>query len=438
MITGTNETYSKKWLKIKLQDRYKDHIVFAEVCGHSSVICWRKMASYIISDKWYEERQKNIDDESVRIVVAAARLIKSAIQEMECDTDVYPTCETFGETDRSKQWVPSLLNHFLSRLVPADIKRISLGHAIVQAVRPKTVISPVLFGLGVSLDRLIGSKRLGNLLSRLGFCSSYDEITRFKQSVVQCEDDMSLLCSPDSFTQFADNVDHNICTIDGFDTFHGMGIISMTTPFASSVWHFGEVPVRRLPRATAADVVRNKGVPLLPYDKPPRSALTVLSFKTCQLLQDLFDKPLSAVEDTLWHAGWFFKDADHPRLVWSGFMHDLHQHNNAAPVQSAVITMFPIIDQNPNDFSTIYSTLTYVDQQAKQLKLPTPCVTFDHPLWMKAIDVVYCEKLNIVCRLGPFHMLMSFLGILGKVMSGSGLVEAFIIIIIKCMPRAGV
>lgn len=32
-------------------------------------------------------------------------------------------------------------------------------------------------------------------------------------------------------------------------------------------------------------------------------------------------------------------------------------------------------------------------------------------------------KLNIVCRLGPFHMLMSYLGSLGGVMSGSGLSE---------------
>ena len=33
------------------------------------------------------------------------------------------------------------------------------------------------------------------------------------------------------------------------------------------------------------------------------------------------------------------------------------------------------------------------------------------------------EGLNIVCRLGVFHMLMSFLGSIGAVMSGSGLCE---------------
>jgi len=383
------------------------------------------MASYTVSDKWYEERERNIDDESERIVVAAAKLIKSAIQEMDCDLNTYPSCQIFDDIEKAKQWLPSLLNKFISNLVSTDIKIASLGHAIVQAVKPKTVIARILFGLGISLDQIIGSKTLINLLSRLGFCSSYDEITRFKQSVVQCEDDVPVSYGLDSFTQFAaDNIDHNVCTIDGFDTFHGMGIISMSTPLSSSVQHFGETPVRRLPRAAVTDIVHNRGMPLLNYDLPPRSALTVFSFKTRQLLHHLFDKPISTDEDTLWHAGWFFMDAEHPRPGWSGFMHDLHQHSYTSPVQSAVITMFPIIDQKPNEFSTIYSTLTYVNQQAKRLSVQTPCITFDHPLWIKAIDIVHCEKLNIVCRLGPFHMLMSFLGSIGKVMSGSGLVEA--------------
>lgn len=53
-VTSNDETYSKLWLKNKLKERYKDHIVFAEVDGPKNVICWRKMASYIASDKWYD------------------------------------------------------------------------------------------------------------------------------------------------------------------------------------------------------------------------------------------------------------------------------------------------------------------------------------------------------------------------------------------------
>ena len=47
----------------------------------------------------------------------------------------------------------------------------------------------------------------------------------------------------------------------------------------------------------------------------------------------------------------------------------------------------------------------------------------DHPLWLKAVDVIHSHQLNIVCQLGPFHTMMSYLGSIGAVMAGSGLTE---------------
>ena len=42
---GSDRIYSEKWLKVKLQEKYKDHIFFAEVKGKSNVICFREMAN---------------------------------------------------------------------------------------------------------------------------------------------------------------------------------------------------------------------------------------------------------------------------------------------------------------------------------------------------------------------------------------------------------
>ena len=53
----------------------------------------------------------------------------------------------------------------------------------------------------------------------------------------------------------------------------------------------------------------------------------------------------------------------------------------------------------------------------------TPCITFDQPLWLKAIEISTEKSLNIVCRLGGFHTLMSFSGSIRTVMKGSGLQE---------------
>jgi hypothetical protein len=76
---------------------------------------------------------------------------------------------------------------------------------------------------------MFGSKMLLTMLSRLGFSITADEVDRFKQSVILSDEDSLPQKCPGSFTQWAaDNVDHNVATLDGQGTFHGMGIISMS------------------------------------------------------------------------------------------------------------------------------------------------------------------------------------------------------------------
>ena len=56
----------------------------------------------------------------------------------------------------------------------------------------------------------------------------------------------------------------------------------------------------------------------------------------------------------------------------------------------------------------------------------TPIITFDRPLWWKAMTIIESEPEGsdlhgMVLRLGGFHTLMSFLGVIGHSMAGSGL-----------------
>jgi len=72
-------------------------------------------------------------------------------------------------------------------------------------------------------------------LPDLGFACGYDEVTRYKHSMIQMESLDSVLAgySPGTFTKWhewvADNVDHNLRTVDGQHTSHGMGIIAVST-----------------------------------------------------------------------------------------------------------------------------------------------------------------------------------------------------------------
>ena len=84
-----------------------------------------------------------------------------------------------------------------------------------------------------------------------------------------------------------------------------------------------------------------------------------------------------------------------------------------------------ILDVNPSDETCIYPTLFFVIKEGQRIGIVTPCITFDQPLWLKAMGIIKEKDLNTVCRLRGFHMLMSFLGSIGKLMIGSGLEEVF-------------
>ena len=75
----------------------------------------------------------------------------------------------------------------------------------------------------------------------------------------------------------------------------------------------------------------------------------------------------------------------------------------------------------------IYSTLKYIQDHTNSHHV-TPIITFDQPLWWKALIIIVTEPVasdlrNVALRLGGFHTEMSFLGCIGHLMAKSGLQE---------------
>ena len=309
-----------------------------------------------------------------------------------------------------------MLRSFLEWLTPDELKQQAIGHSIVQAARPRSVIVPLLLGLGVELDHVFRSKWLINHLSRFGFSVTHDEVTRYKQSVVEAkEEDPRLHSYPASFTQWvADNVDHNQVTLDGLGTFHGMGIIAISTRASESTVELREKAFKRLKRARVASIAKGHGIDIQLYCSQEPRSLASLSFTSMdQIHAGKYVQPPSVHLDLVWGSGWLLADCEHPQSNWSGFMQ--HACNGDHPSEAKVLFL-PIININPSDEHCIYSTLRFVEKQALQLNIETPCITFDQPLWLKAIEIVISTSMNMVCRLGGFHTLMSFLGSIGTLM----------------------
>ena len=69
-----------------------------------------------------------------------------------------------------------------------------------------------------------------------------------------------------------------------------------------------------------------------------------------------------------------------------------------ATVLQQVVLMLPILDLNPSDMTCVKSVLSFVSKQVSLLHLPSACITFDQPLYSKAIDIDLADGLNIVVR----------------------------------------
>jgi len=123
------------------------------------VICFRNMAECVINDKWYSQQQSEIEDERLRVVIAAVKLIKAQIREMDCDMK-YPVITDFGELESSRQWISTLLTAVMQNITCDERNQVALSHCVVQAARPRSCIVPIPLGLGVSLDHTVGSEWL--------------------------------------------------------------------------------------------------------------------------------------------------------------------------------------------------------------------------------------------------------------------------------------
>ena len=199
-----------------------------------------------------------------------------------------------------------------------------------------------------------------------------------------------------------------------------MRIIATSVPVRQDL-ELESHPVQRLPLSSnIASVLENKGIEILEYIEPGQCGLSRTSFQPILTLQFPYTLPNAIQTDLLWHCGWFASNKSDLRPSWNGFMQQITNGNHPS---KSKIYMQPIIDLKPTDENCMFSTLKYIENQAREMNIPNPCVTFDQPLWLLASEVIDAQNLRIVNRLGGFHLLMSFLGSIGTLMDGSGLSE---------------
>ena len=128
------------------------------------------------------------------------------------------------------------------------------------------------------------------------------------------------------FVQFvADNADHNVATLGGHNTFHGMGIVAAVTPWAKR---------RTAVARCSARAVCNFGAIAIHFYKESRRARSPFLYER---LNDMYRNDPTWKIDLLWTLVWPLRSS---RPGWSGMMQAVHQDTH--PGKASIM-----IDMNP-------------------------------------------------------------------------------------------
>ena len=405
-LDPTATPYSSKHLKRKLKDQYGEFITITEVAGKSGVVCFSGCMNSILTNQWYTEREENAADEVKRVIHTAAMLIRREIRSRVYNCEVFPSAEQIASGNSElvpdtlrlqidgilKPATPDNKKHerksvtiqhaivaavrprsFMSPLQVPDTlqlqidgilkpatpdnkkqerKSVTIQHAIVAAVRPRSFMSPLQVGLGIHLHREYGSRVLIDMLSNIGLCASYSEVTNYEASITT---NAQAMVDKGAYIQFVfDNADYNVSTLDGHRTFHAMGGIKCVTP-ADKV--HADAPVPRTGSSNPEAVGSHGITEVKIYHQPMTPGYSLLKAENIRTLSLESDSVgTSRRLDALWMSGTWLQIL--PRPGWSGYMSKMHSSNTEYST-SAVLPL-PFVNMDPNNLSTIYTCLQYV------------------------------------------------------------------------------
>lgn len=150
-----------------MKERNAAYLAVLQCGGRETFICLRDTS--------------HAETERTRIVQKPGATISEDIRSNFFDSATYPPANKF--LDNIADNIPDTLISFLdSVMIPRKesksllTKRNSIAHAIITEARPRTFCSPLQLATGTYIHRKSGSRLIVDVLSRLGFCATYNDI----------------------------------------------------------------------------------------------------------------------------------------------------------------------------------------------------------------------------------------------------------------------
>ena len=151
--------------------------------------------------------------------------------------------------------------------------------------------------------------------------------------------------------------------------------------------------------------------------------------------------PLKTKDDYAGEANKAARNAEHKNMLWI-LARQLNSEDQAVPswtgfniqtrdqvqVTPDAVEYLPTINAPATELTTVFEILKQAEEIRRKLDLSSIVVVMDQALYSKGAEIAWKQDkfLNIVLRIGTFHMICVALAILGKRFGDSGLKDIFI------------
>ena len=282
--------------------------------------------------------------------------------------------------------------------------------------------------LGMTLRHFTGSAQLITLIHRFGHCCSYSQILELENAMAlkSLRRDSVL---PSNISVDGNKFSH--CCFDNFDlleetasgagtthTTHGIVIQEVKSNFTCS----------DVVESAESSVPRTKEKPKLIIDELPpffcpKRVEPTTSFPPTAGTEMLAASTVFYVtpSEQSWTVCRSRFNAKCTVPEWTGWISATSKL--PTPVQQSVVGYLPPVLFPITEYSTVHQCILVAVEAANKLKQKYSFITMDLAAAKIALDIIWHAPnkfQNVIIHLGGFHIMCSYLGALGKMMSGSG------------------
>ena len=143
------------------------------------MVVLRRNVSNLLHNFYTSTSGADVSSQTESLMQTPGQLILSEIKAMPNARTYYPSFRDDHSLCEQIQYLPPSLQNLLREIFKnkyGEMRVASLGQAIIQAARPRTVMAPLHLGLAVQVHHRFGSRVLVETLHRLGLCVPYNEV----------------------------------------------------------------------------------------------------------------------------------------------------------------------------------------------------------------------------------------------------------------------